>query len=100
MKLQNIRFGALTALACLLTAGCTETRFEEASGEGSVRGINAIVELNDVTFRIEEFGLGVVPFTAFGLPDGTGWLRVSVGTATPEAISGALDRLRTALKKV
>ncbi len=62
MKLQNIRFGALTALACLLTAGCTETRFEEASGEGSVRGINAIVELNDVTFRIEEFGLGVVPF--------------------------------------
>jgi aspartate aminotransferase len=51
-------------------------------------------------FLLREAGLGVVPFTAFGLPDGTGWLRVSVGTATPEAISSALDRLRGALKKV
>lgn len=51
-------------------------------------------------FLLQEAGLGVVPFTAFGLPDGTGWLRVSVGTATPDAISGALDRLRGALKKV
>ncbi len=52
------------------------------------------------SFLLHEAGLGVVPFTAFGLPDGTGWLRVSVGTATPDAVSGALDRLRGALKKV
>lgn len=52
------------------------------------------------SFLLTEAGLGVVPFTAFGLPDGTGWLRLSVGTATPETIDQALDRVRTALRKL
>ena len=51
-------------------------------------------------FLLTEAGVGVVPFTAFGMPDGTGWLRVSVGTATPDSVSAALERLRGALKKV
>jgi len=51
-------------------------------------------------FLLKEAGLGVVPFTAFGMPDGTGWLRVSVGTATPESVSGALERLRGALRRL
>ncbi len=63
MKTENTLLRALSALACLLIlAGCTETRFEEATGEGPVRGINAVVELDDVAFRIEEFTLGIVPF--------------------------------------
>lgn len=52
------------------------------------------------SFLLTEAGLGVVPFTAFGLPDGTGWLRLSVGTATPQAIDAALDRVRTALRSL
>ena len=51
-------------------------------------------------FLLKEAGLGVVPFTAFGMPDGTGWLRVSVGTATPESVAGALERLRGALRRL
>ena len=63
MATRHLRFRALSALTLLLlAAGCTETRFTEATGEGTVRGINAVVELDDVTFRIEEFGLGGVPF--------------------------------------
>ncbi|MEM9207942.1 MAG: hypothetical protein AAGA61_01745 [Pseudomonadota bacterium] len=53
----------MAALTCLLiAAGCTETRFEEATGEGTVRGINAVAELDSVAFLIEEIGLGSVPF--------------------------------------
>lgn len=49
-------------------------------------------------FLLERAGLGVVPFTAFGTPDGTGWIRISVGTTTPQTVADALDRLRSALR--
>ena len=63
MATRYFRFRAVSALTLLLlAAGCTETRFTEATGEGTVRGINAVVELDTVTFRIEEFALGGVPF--------------------------------------
>jgi aspartate aminotransferase len=51
-------------------------------------------------FLLQRAGLGVVPFTAFGTPDGTGWIRISVGTTTPETVSAALDRLRTMLRSL
>lgn len=51
-------------------------------------------------FLLHEAGVGVVPFTAFGLPDGTGWLRISVGTADEATIATALDRIRTALRSL
>jgi aspartate aminotransferase len=41
--------------------------------------------------------IAVVPFTAFGYPDNTGWVRLSVGAVTEEDIRAALARLRTLL---
>ncbi|MCA9572295.1 MAG: aminotransferase class I/II-fold pyridoxal phosphate-dependent enzyme, partial [Myxococcales bacterium] len=51
-------------------------------------------------FLLEEAGVGIVPFTAFGLPDGTGWVRFSVGTATPESVAKAVTNIRAALKRL
>lgn len=48
-------------------------------------------------FLLEEAGLGVVPFQAFGVPGDTGWVRLSVGAVSEAQISTGLDRLRRAL---
>lgn len=42
--------------------GCTETRFEEATGKGQIRGINGIVDSADVVFLIEESPLGQLAY--------------------------------------
>lgn len=42
-------------------------------------------------------GLAVVPFQAFGLPDDSGWFRLSVGAVSLEEIRAAFPRLRQAL---
>jgi len=41
--------------------------------------------------------IAVVPFTAFGYPDNTGWVRLSVGAVTEADILEALARLRALL---
>ena len=57
------RLGVLLAASTVLF-GCSETNFEEATGKGQVRGIHAVAALDDVTFLIEEFGLGTIAFKA------------------------------------
>ena len=55
---------------------------------------------NDEDLRsllLEEAGVAIVPFSAFGYPDGSGWVRFSVGAAGSTAIEGALTRIRTLL---
>ncbi len=47
---------------------------------------------------LEEAGVAVVPFTAFGYPDGTGWVRFSVGSVDADAIDGALERIGALLR--
>ena len=49
---------------------------------------------------LEEAGVAVVPFTAFGYPDGSGWVRLSVGSIDPGAIAGALARIEALLRTV
>lgn len=41
--------------------------------------------------------IGVVPFQAFGVPDDSGWFRLSVGAASETQIAAAMPRLQTAL---
>ncbi len=48
------------------------------------------------TWLLDRAGIAVVPFGAFGLPDGSGWVRFSVGAVSPTAIEGALNRLKGA----
>jgi aspartate aminotransferase len=54
---------------------------------------------NEATRRLllEKAGFAVVPFQAFGLPDDSGWFRVSVGAVSLADIEAALPRVRAAL---
>ena len=60
----------------------------------TVKGVP--VRTNDDVRRLllEEAGLGVVPFQAFGLSGDTGWFRLSVGAVSMEDIAAAFPRLR------
>ena len=57
------------------------------------------VTTNDDVRRLllEEAGIGVVPFQAFGLAGDTGWFRLSVGAVSIDDIAAAFPRLRTLL---
>ncbi|HHO53695.1 MAG TPA: aminotransferase class I/II-fold pyridoxal phosphate-dependent enzyme [Deltaproteobacteria bacterium] len=50
------------------------------------------------TLLLEEAGVAVVPFTAFGYPDGSGWVRLSVGAISEAEIDGALQRISALLR--
>jgi aspartate aminotransferase len=41
--------------------------------------------------------IGVVPFQAFGVPEDSGWFRLSVGAASEQEIAAAMPRLEAAL---
>jgi len=49
---------------------------------------------------LEAAGVAVVPFQAFGLPDETGWFRLSVGAVSPWDIEQALPRMRGVLESL
>jgi aspartate aminotransferase len=49
------------------------------------------------SYLLHEGGVAIVPFTAFGYPANTGWLRMSVGSVTMEAVEGTLAGLRACL---
>ncbi|MBX7242821.1 MAG: aminotransferase class I/II-fold pyridoxal phosphate-dependent enzyme [Bacteroidia bacterium] len=51
-------------------------------------------------YILDAAGLAVVPFYAFGADEESPWYRLSVGTCTEDAIQGAIDSLRTALKRL
>ena len=47
---------------------------------------------------LEEAGVAVVPFTAFGYPEGSGWVRFSIGAVDLDAVHGAVERLGALLR--
>ena len=49
-------------------AGCSETRFQEATGKGVVRGINGVVDAADAIFLIEEVSIGQIPYKSATAP--------------------------------
>ena len=49
---------------------------------------------------LEQAGLGVVPFQAFGLKEESGWFRMSVGAVSLKDIADAFPRIRAFLDKV
>jgi aspartate aminotransferase len=46
---------------------------------------------------LDEAGFAVVPFQAFGLPQESGWFRLSVGAVSPGQIEAGLGRVREVL---
>ena len=51
-------------------------------------------------YLLNEAGVAIVPFQAFGVQADSGWYRLSVGAVSPEAIERMLPRLRAALEKL
>ena len=57
--------------------------------------------MHDVTdFLLNQAGLAVVPFYAFGSPATSPWFRLSVGTSKMSDIAVCLDKLETVLAKL
>ena len=55
----------------------------------------------DVTkYILDEAKVAIVPFYAFGASVDSSWYRLSVGTCKLEDVKGAIENLRTALKKL
>ena len=48
---------------------------------------------------LEDAGLAVVPFQAFGLEGDTGWFRMSVGAVSMQDIEDAFPRLRNLMDR-
>jgi len=48
-------------------------------------------------YLLNAAGMAIVPFQAFGLPDESGWFRLSVGAVSRGEIAPMLERLETAL---
>lgn len=49
---------------------------------------------------LEQAGVAVVPFQAFGLEDETAWFRISVGAVSLDELDDAMDRLRALVRQV
>jgi aspartate aminotransferase len=60
-----------------------------------------LVTTKDVTkYILDEAGVALVPFYAFGADENSSWYRLSVGTCKTEDIAGVISNLRNALKKL
>jgi len=72
----------------------------DAAGTQTSEGV-LLKDQKDVTsYLLNEAGLAVVPFYAFGAPDDSCWYRLSVGTCKKESIDDMLMALGTALRKL
>jgi aspartate aminotransferase len=49
-------------------------------------------------FVLEDAGIGIVPFQAFGAREDSGWFRLSVGAVGEDEIAAAMPRLASALR--
>jgi aspartate aminotransferase len=68
---------------------------------GRKSGGVVIKDQQEVTaFLLNEAGLAVAPFSAFGAPKSSPWYRLSVGTCRTEEIPEMLQKLEEAMKKL
>lgn len=52
---------------------------------------------DDIRKLLLRAGVAVVPFTCFGYPEGSGWMRMSIGTVTVQDCKDAMDRVHRTL---
>ena len=69
--------------------------FGQTAGRGELR-------TNDDVRRwlLDEAGIAVVPFQAFGSTEDDGWFRLSVGAVSMADVEEALPRLEAALRRL
>jgi aspartate aminotransferase len=69
-------------------------------GKETASGIVISSTQHITSYLLNEAQLAVVPFTAFGVENGTDWYRLSVGTITAEEIPEMINKLESALCKL
>ena len=72
----------------------------ELKGKKTAEG-KVLEKTEDIThYILNEAKVAVVPFYCFGADHNSSWYRLSVGTCSMDDVSGAIESLRAALKKL
>jgi aspartate aminotransferase len=69
-------------------------------GKKTAAGIPLQTQSEVTAYMLNEAGLAVVPFYAFGAEKNSAWYRLSVGTCKKEEIADMIGKLREALQKL
>ena len=64
----------------------------------SALGVNTNEEIR--LWLLEDAGIAVIPFQAFGLEDESGWFRISIGAVSVDEVADAMNRLENALQNI
>lgn len=105
-RLRKLRDGLLSMRDEGLPVDCLDAQgaiYLSARFDLHGRTVDGITIDSDDAARallLRRAGVAVVPFTAFGYPENTGWIRFSVGAATDEEVDTALERLRNLLRSL
>ncbi len=67
-------------------------------GRTTAGGLRLQTDEDVRAYLLNEAGVAIVPFQAFGVATDTGWYRLSVGAVSPAQISSMLPRLKSALE--
>jgi aspartate aminotransferase len=85
---------------CITPQGAIYLSLRLALNGRTVRGHRLETNEQIRKLLLDEAGLAVVPFQAFGLPDESGWFRLSVGAISLDEIEQLFPRLRRLLDDV
>jgi aspartate aminotransferase len=95
MKAQGLPVDAIVPQAAIYL-----TIQVNAAGKTTADG-KILQKQKDVTaYLLDEAGLAVVPFYAFGAPEDSSWYRLSIGTCKKEEINDMLKALENALRRL
>lgn len=72
----------------------------DLKGKKTPEGRELAMQEDVTNYVLDEAGLAVVPFYAFGAPAESPWYRLSVGTCKKEEIDEMLEKLKKALEKL
>jgi aspartate aminotransferase len=72
----------------------------DLAGRKTESGQSLSTQSDVTTYVLNEAGLAVVPFYAFGTDRSNPWYRLSVGTCRKNEIDQMIGKLREALKKL
>jgi len=95
LKARNLPIDAIAPQAALYLTIRLDLRGRKPVGEDPLEDQAAVTD-----YVLQEAGLAVVPFYAFGTSRESPWYRLSVGTCKKEEIPEMLARLQQALEKL
>ena len=70
------------------------------AGGRTPKGERLVTNQDVRRYLLDEADFAAVPFQAFGVPEDTGWFRLSVGAVSVADIEAALPKVRAAVGRV